>query len=103
MNSTGFGRPWYKLKIHMQPLTVQATLLDDFITTASKAVATVEVIDRSPAALAHALLRALGDITRILFATPNELPASLFADLCSRSSGAAPIRRLTRWFTRRQV
>src|SRR5579862_4963776 len=62
----------------MQPAIVQSSLLDEFLSTATRAVATVEVVERSPAALAEALLRAVGDAPRILFAPPQELPSELF-------------------------
>ena len=67
----------------MQPVMTQSSLLDDFTTAAIKAVATVEIIDRSPAALGQAILRAVGDASRILYAPPHELPASLFATFTS--------------------
>ena len=50
-----------------------------------QAVATVEVIERTPAALRDAILRAVGDAYRILFAPPHDLPAT-----CSATS--RPIR-----------
>jgi len=55
-------------------------LLDQFTESATKAVATVEVIDRTPAALRDAILRAVGDTPRILYAPPHDLPATLFSD-----------------------
>jgi L-lactate dehydrogenase complex protein LldG len=54
--------------------------LERFVAAATAAVATVEVIDRSPAAVSDAILRAAGDADRILFAPPQDLPAELFAD-----------------------
>ncbi|MDR3748977.1 MAG: LUD domain-containing protein [Acidobacteriota bacterium] len=62
---------------------VQSSLLEDFTKAAIKAVATVEVIDRSPDALGEAILRAVGDAQRILYAPPHELPADLFANFAS--------------------
>jgi L-lactate dehydrogenase complex protein LldG len=67
----------------MQPAMVQSSLLEDFTQAAIKAVATVEVIDRSPDALGEAILRAVGDAQRILYAPPHELPADLFANFAS--------------------
>jgi len=64
----------------MQPAIAQPTLLEEFTTAAIQAVATVDVIERSPAALCNAILKAAGDATRILYSPPQELPASLFAD-----------------------
>ena len=62
--------------------TVSAVLsdLDKFVAAATAAVATVEVIDRSPAALCAAILQKAGDAGRILFAPPQDLPGDLFAD-----------------------
>jgi len=51
-----------------------------FTEAAINAVATVEVVDRSPAALRDATLRAVGDVKRILFAPPHDLPADLFSE-----------------------
>jgi len=53
--------------------------LDQFVAAAKAAVATVEVIDRTPVALREAVLRACGDANRILFAPPQDLPTELFA------------------------
>ena len=65
----------------METATLATSLfLDDFIAAATKAVATVEVIDPSPAQLAQAIFRVAGGAERILYAPPQELPASLFAD-----------------------
>src|SRR5271157_2526966 len=55
-------------------------LLDQFRESATNAVATVQVIDRSPADLRDAILQAVGDAPRILYAPPNDLPAALFSD-----------------------
>lgn len=59
---------------------VSAPAIDQFVSAAIAAVATVEVIDRSPQALRDAILRATGDSSRILFAPPQDLPAELFAE-----------------------
>jgi len=64
----------------MQPAIGQSTLLEDFTRAAIEAVATVQVIERSPKALADAILQAVGDAPRILYAPARELPASLFAE-----------------------
>jgi len=64
----------------MQPAMAQPSLLEEFTTSAISAVATVELIERSPAALAEAILRAVRDAGRILYAPPQELPAALFAE-----------------------
>ena len=64
----------------MQPVMEQVSLLDQFTTSATNAVATVEVIDRSPAALCNAILRAACNANRILYAPPQELPVGLFSD-----------------------
>lgn len=59
---------------------VSHPLLDQFESAARAAVATIEIIDRSPLALRDAIFRAAGDADRILFAPPQDLPAELFAD-----------------------
>jgi L-lactate dehydrogenase complex protein LldG len=64
----------------MQQVMVLDSSIVKFAEAAVKAVATVEVIDRSPAALRDAVLQAAGEAKRILFAPPQELPAALFAD-----------------------
>jgi L-lactate dehydrogenase complex protein LldG len=64
----------------MTAVAVQTSLLDQFTESATKAVATVEVIDRTSAALRDAILRAVGDAQRILYAPPHDLPAELFSD-----------------------
>ena len=56
-------------------------LLDQFRESATNAVATVQVIDRSPADLRDAILQAVGDAPRILYAPPHDLPAALFSEL----------------------
>ena len=60
--------------------TASPALIQQFVSAATAAVATVEIIDRSPAALRDAVLRACGDSSRILFAPPQDLPAELFAE-----------------------
>jgi len=62
------------------PVQVQESLIEQFTDSAIKAVATVEVIDRTPAALRDAILHAVGDAKRILYAPPQELPLALFSD-----------------------
>lgn len=64
----------------MQSVMVLESSLIEFAEAAVKAVATVEVIDHSPAALRDAILRVAGDAERILFAPPRELPAALFSE-----------------------
>src|SRR5271165_7148760 len=61
----------------------QVSLLDQFTTSAKSAVATVEVIDRSAAALRDAILRVAGKANRILYAPPHDLPVALFSDIAS--------------------
>jgi L-lactate dehydrogenase complex protein LldG len=57
-----------------------STDLERFVAAATAAVATVEVTDRTSAAVSKAILRAAGDANRILFAPPHDLSAELFAD-----------------------
>lgn len=66
----------------MQPVMEQVSLslTDQFTDSAIKAVATVEVVDRSPAALRDAILRAVGDAQRILYSPPHDLPVALFSE-----------------------
>jgi L-lactate dehydrogenase complex protein LldG len=64
----------------MQQVMVLDSSVVQFAEAAVKAVATVEVIERSSAALRDAILQAAGEAQRILFAPPQELPAALFAD-----------------------
>ena len=61
-------------------ITADQKLVDQFEAAAKAAVATVEIIDRTPVALRDAILRVAGDAGRILFAPPQDLPAGLFAD-----------------------
>ena len=67
----------------MAQVTEQVSLLDKFTTSATSAVATVEVIDRSPAALRDAVLRVAGNANRILYAPPHDLPVALFSEIAS--------------------
>jgi len=60
--------------------TVSQSVIEQFVSSATAAVATAEVIDRTPQALRDAILRAAGDANRILFAPPQDMPAELFAD-----------------------
>jgi L-lactate dehydrogenase complex protein LldG len=60
--------------------TVSLTALDQFEAAATAAVATVDIIDRTPSALCDAILRKAGDAGRILFAPPQDLPLELFAN-----------------------
>jgi L-lactate dehydrogenase complex protein LldG len=61
-------------------LTASLSPLRQFEAAAKAAVATVEIVDRSPAAVCDAILRTVGDADRILFAPPQDLPAELFAE-----------------------
>jgi L-lactate dehydrogenase complex protein LldG len=63
----------------MQPAVAQPSLLEQFTTAATNAVAKVELVERSPEALHEAIVRAVADAGRILYAPPQELPASLFS------------------------
>jgi L-lactate dehydrogenase complex protein LldG len=65
----------------MAPVSIST--IEQFTDSAIKAVASVEVIDRTPAALRDAILRAAGDANRILYAPPQELPLSLFSDFAT--------------------
>ena len=67
----------------MQQAMVQLPLVEQFTASAIKAVASVEVIERSPSALSKAILRAVGDVPRILYAPPHEFPVSLFSEFAS--------------------
>ncbi len=65
----------------MQPLMVlESSSVLQFVENAVKAVATVEVIERSPSTLRDAILREAGNATCILFAPPQELPMALFSE-----------------------
>jgi L-lactate dehydrogenase complex protein LldG len=61
----------------------KSTAIEDFTAAAVRAVATVQVVDRSPTALGDAILQAVGDAPRILYAPPHELPASLFSEFAA--------------------
>lgn len=62
----------------------QSALLEDFTKAAEIcAVASVQIIDRSATALRDAILKVVGDVPRILYAPPHELPASLFAEFAA--------------------
>ncbi len=54
-------------------------LLEQFVTAARSAAATVEVIDRTPEALGDAIRATVGDAPRILFAPPQVTSPELFA------------------------
>ncbi len=58
----------------MQQIMALESSVLQFAEAAVKAVATVEIIERSPAALSIAILRAAGDAPCILFASPHDLP-----------------------------
>ncbi len=60
--------------------TMSQSAVDQFVTSATAAVATAEVIGRTPQSLSNAILRAAGDAGRILFAPPQDLPPELFAE-----------------------
>jgi len=64
----------------MAQAATQFSLIGQFTDSAIEAVATVEVIERSPGALRDAILRAAGDAQRILYAPPHDLPLALFSD-----------------------
>lgn len=67
-----------------QLMALEPTVLQ-FAEAAVRAVATVEVIERSPATLRDVILHAAGDAKRILFAPPHGLPIELFADFARDS------------------
>ncbi len=69
----------------MATAVVTQPAVEQFEAAAKAAVATVEIIERSPAALRDAILRKTGDADRILFAPPQDLPAELFADFARDS------------------
>lgn len=54
--------------------------VEQFEAAATAAVATVDIIDRTPSALCDAIFRKAGDASRILFAPPQDLPPELFAN-----------------------
>ncbi len=67
----------------MSQAMVQLPSVEQFTASAIKAVASVEVIERSPSALSKAILRAVGDAPRILYAPPHEFPVLLFSEFAS--------------------
>lgn len=67
----------------MQPAMEKSSAMEDFTTAALRAVATVQVADRTPTALRDAILQAVGDVPRILYAPPHELPVSLFSEFAT--------------------
>ncbi len=67
-----------------QIMALEPTVLQ-FAEAAVKSVATVEIIERSPATLRIAILRAVGDAPRILFAAPHDLPTALFSEFAADS------------------
>jgi L-lactate dehydrogenase complex protein LldG len=67
----------------MHQATAQSSRIEEFTAAAIQAVATVQVIDRSPAALCSAILQAVGDASRVLYAPPQELPAILFSQFAA--------------------
>ena len=71
------------LDFSMQTCVAQLPVIEDFTAAAIQAVATVEVVERSATDVGAAILRAVGDAPRILFAPPHELPADLFRDFAS--------------------
>lgn len=64
----------------MATVTSTQPLVDQFEAAAKAAVASVEIIERAPAALRDAIFRAAGNANQILFAPPQDLSADLFAD-----------------------
>jgi L-lactate dehydrogenase complex protein LldG len=65
-----------------QLMALESTVLQ-FAEAAVKAVATVEVIERSSLALRDAILQAVGSAPRILCAPPQELPVALFSQFAA--------------------
>lgn len=61
-------------------LAVSQSVIEQFENSAKAAVATIEVIERAPRALCDAILGTAGNVSRILFAPPQDLPADLFAE-----------------------
>jgi L-lactate dehydrogenase complex protein LldG len=80
-NSVLFDGIRYKLRVSLmqQIMALESSVLQ-FAEAAVKAVATVEIVERSPAALRDAILRAASDAKGILFAPPRELPVALFSE-----------------------
>ena len=67
----------------MQQAMAQSSLIEEFTAAAIQAVATVKSSIAQPAALRNAILQAVGDASRILYAPPQELPASLFSEFAA--------------------
>jgi L-lactate dehydrogenase complex protein LldG len=63
----------------MQPAMAAASLIEEFIRTATQAVAVVQMVDRSPAAVSDAILLAVAGASTILYAPPHDLPEDLFS------------------------
>jgi L-lactate dehydrogenase complex protein LldG len=83
-NSVLFVGIRYKLRFSfMQQIMALEPSVLQFAEAAVKAVATVEIIESSPSALRDAILRAVGDVTGILFSPPHELPVALFSEFAS--------------------
>jgi len=66
-------------------MALESSTVLQFAENATKAVATVEIIEPSPLALRSAILRQVGGVNRILFAFPQELPIALFSDFARDS------------------
>ncbi len=66
--------------VAMPQIGEQVSLIEQFTDSAIKAVATVEVVDRTPSALCAAIAGAAPEARRILYAPPQDLPAALFSD-----------------------
>jgi L-lactate dehydrogenase complex protein LldG len=69
----------------MATVAIDPALIDQFEAAAKAAVATVELVDRTPVALRDAIFQAAGNADRILFAPPQDLPADLFAEFARDS------------------
>jgi L-lactate dehydrogenase complex protein LldG len=61
-------------------LTVSQSLIEQFESAAKAAVATIEIIERTPQNLSDAIFRVAGDAGHVLFAPPQDLPVDLFAE-----------------------
>lgn len=60
--------------------TLSQSALETFEASAKAAVATVDIVERTPVALRDAIWRAAGGADRLLFAPPQDLPAELFGE-----------------------
>src|SRR5262252_4971666 len=60
--------------------TESQSVIEQFVAAAKAAVATAEVVDRTPQQVCDSILRAAGDADCILFAPPQDLPSELFAE-----------------------